>query len=103
MKQTTISKLDAILLTALLPSAIIRDFKIQEKGIHCIFNSPISQIRKIIKTFLSSLYGITGEVFYFRLINDQEAILKIYSVNGLNFSEDILYNPSASFIERDGF
>lgn len=103
IKQTSISKLDAVLLTALLPSVIIKDFKIQRSGIRCIFDPPFSQIQKIVKTFLSSLYEITGEVFYFKYINDREAILKIYSVNGLNFSDDILYNPSASFIERDRF
>jgi len=92
--QTTDSRLNAALLTALLPVSVLRDYRIQENGIYCIFNSAISNIQEIIKEFLSGLYEVTGTIFYYEIINKQEAILKIYGIDRLQFSQEFLYQSS---------
>jgi len=92
--QTTDSRLNAALLTALLPVSVLRDYRIQENGIYCIFNSAISNIQEIIKEFLSGLYEVTGTIFYYEIINKQEAILKIYGIDRLQFSQKFLYQSS---------
>ena len=97
--QTTNSKLNAALLTALLPVTVLQDYKIQSNGIYCVFNSPISHIQEIIKTFLSGLYEVTGTIFYYEIVNYREAVLKIYGVDGLEFSQEVLYKS----IEKDKF
>ena len=94
--QTADSKLNAALLTALLPVTILRDYRIQRNGIYCVFNSPITYIQDIIKEFLSGLYEVTGTIFYYEIIDKQEAILKIYGTDGLQFSQEVLYTSSES-------
>ncbi len=96
VEQTSNSILSSTLLIALLPVTVLRDYKIQRNGIYCVFNSPISNIQEIIKEFLSGLYEVTGTIFYYEIINKQEAILKIYGINGLQFSKEVLYKSSES-------
>lgn len=94
IEQTPDSKLNAALLTALLPATVLRDYKIQRNGIYCVFNSKISNIQEIIKPFLSALYEVTDKIFYFEIINAREAILKIYGIDRLEFTHEVLYQSS---------
>ncbi|MFX0123898.1 MAG: hypothetical protein ACFFAE_09690 [Candidatus Hodarchaeota archaeon] len=88
--------LNAALIAILLSPFFFRDFKLQEDGLHCFFIQSISHFHVLIKTFLAALYEITNKQFYFEIIDDQEAILRIYGVDGLQFSQDILFKSSIS-------
>ncbi len=88
--------LNAALLIALLSTAFLRDYELTEDGLRCFFTQKIDFLGVMIKTFLSTLYEITNRQFYFQIINDQEAILKIYSVDGLRFSYDIVSKSTVS-------
>lgn len=94
--QTQDPQLNAALLVALISPAFLQDYELKEDGLHCFFTQPISEFQLMIKTFLVSLYEITGTTFYFEIPNDHEAILKIYGVDGLRFSQDILFKQSVS-------
>jgi hypothetical protein len=90
------SHINAALLITLLSRLILQDYEVKEDGLHCFFSQKISHLRVIIKTFLAALDEITDKQFYFEVINDQKAILKIYGGGVLRFSHDILYDPSVS-------
>lgn len=88
--------LNACLMVTLISPVILRDYEIQEDGLHCYFNQSIFRFQVLIKSFLAALYEITNKQFYFEIINDQEAVLRIYGVKDLQFSKDILFKPSVS-------
>ena len=95
--------LNASLLLALLSPALIQDYKFQDNGIHCFFTRSIFYVHAMIKTFLKALYELTNKQFYFEVINDQEAILKIYGPDELQFSHEFLYDPSLSSKESANY
>ncbi len=79
-------KVEAILLLTLLPPTFVTDFYILDHGIHYQFKTGISRIQPQLTTFLSILREITDIHFYFEIVNNQEAILKTYGENRLEFS-----------------
>ncbi|UCG03910.1 MAG: hypothetical protein JSW11_07970 [Candidatus Heimdallarchaeota archaeon] len=87
--------INAALLVTLLSTVLLRDYELYEDGLYCFFSQKINLLRVMIKTFLAALYEITDKQFYFEVINDQEAILKIYGGNGL-FSYDVLFNSAST-------
>lgn len=100
--ETQDPQLNAVLLVALISSALLQDYEFQEEGLHCFFKRSILHFQVMIKSFLEALYEITNRKFYFEIINDQEAILKIYGTEKekLQFSSDVLFQPSISSQRR---
>ncbi|MFW9905077.1 MAG: hypothetical protein ACFFFH_12135 [Candidatus Thorarchaeota archaeon] len=90
------SQLNATLLIALISPVIIQDYEFQENGLVCFFTQSISHLQIVIKTFLDALYELTNKRFYFEVINDQKAILRIYGLEELQFVNDILFQSSIS-------
>ncbi|MFX0207391.1 MAG: hypothetical protein ACFFDT_15490 [Candidatus Hodarchaeota archaeon] len=82
----------------LISPIILQDYKIQEDGLFCFFSQPIINLQGMIKTLLAALYEITSKQFYFEIIDDQTAVLKIYGIDGLKFSPHIL--PKSSVLSR---
>jgi len=84
-------QLNASLMVILIIPIILHDYELQEDGLYCYLIRPISDLQIIIKTLLAALYEITGTQFYFEIIKDQEAVLKIYGEESLEFSQDLLF------------
>ncbi|MFX1282744.1 MAG: hypothetical protein ACFFB5_03780 [Promethearchaeota archaeon] len=99
--QTHDSQMNAVLLVTLISPVFLGDYELQEDGLHCFFIQSIDHIQKMIKTFLNALYEITNQQFYFEIINDHEAILKIYGEKKLQFSQDILFRSTVSSQKRE--
>ena len=94
--ETQDHQLNATLLVTLISPVLIKDYKIQEDGLVCSFTQSIMFLQDIIKTFLISLHEITNHQFYFEIIDDYKAILKIYGSKKLRFSDSILFKTSVS-------
>ncbi|MFX1514944.1 MAG: hypothetical protein ACFFC6_01455 [Promethearchaeota archaeon] len=88
--------LNASLKLILFSPIFLKDYELKEDSLYCYFTKSISHLQAIIKTFLDALYEITSKQFYFEIINDREAILRIYGVDQLQFSTDVLYKSPIS-------
>ncbi|MFX0121082.1 MAG: hypothetical protein ACFFBQ_12125 [Promethearchaeota archaeon] len=97
--QTPDTQLNAALMIALFSPTFFQDYEIREDGLHCFFSQTIYQFQEILKTFLVALYELTNTQFYFELINDNEAILKIYGTEGLKFSNELMFKSPFSYKE----
>ncbi|MFX1536364.1 MAG: hypothetical protein ACFFDI_19270 [Promethearchaeota archaeon] len=89
-------QLNASLIVTLISPILLQDYELQEDGLYCYFTRPISHLQALIKSLLAALYEITNKQFYFEIINDQEAILRIYGLDGLQFSQDVMFKSSVS-------
>ena len=101
MEKTTILQtkdpfLNASLLITIITPIFMRDYKLQEDGLHCFFTQSIFHYRVLIKTFLAALYEITSKQFYFEIISHHEAVLKLYAADQLQFSKDLLFKTIVS-------
>jgi hypothetical protein len=90
------SQLNAALLVTLISPTIFHDYQLKEDGLYCTFTKPITYFQYVIKAFLAALHEITNRQFYFDIISNQQAILKIYGIDNLRFSQDILFDKSLS-------
>jgi hypothetical protein len=84
-------KLNPALLVSLLPSLFLRDFKLQEDGLLCILKSNVKDLESILENYLSNLNELTDSQFYFEFLNDNILLLKMYSTDGLQFRESLLF------------
>ncbi|MFX1539075.1 MAG: hypothetical protein ACFFDI_33265 [Promethearchaeota archaeon] len=89
-------QLNATFLIVLSSPFLIEDYELRKDGLYCYFTKPICHCRNIIKIFLAALFEITNRQFYLEIVNEREAILKIYGIESLKFSHDILFQPTIS-------
>ncbi|MHA2239520.1 MAG: hypothetical protein ACXAB2_14325 [Candidatus Hodarchaeales archaeon] len=85
------TKVNPALLVSLLPSLFLRDFKLQEDGLLCILKSDVNDLESILENYLSNLNELTDSQFYFEFLNDNILRLKMYSTDGLQFRESLLF------------
>jgi hypothetical protein len=83
-------RITSIFLLILLPPAFLQDYEINTEGLYCVFKRNIKEIRAHLTAFLSAFTDLSGECLYFEVIKANEAILKLYHIEGLRFQDHLL-------------
>ena len=104
MSETTLTPNKAInrgLLSALLPTTFIKDFRVYASELVCSFIQDIEDILPQVHVFLDVLNEITETQFYFEIHSKRLGILKTYDAEPISFNKELLFSENFNLNDSD--
>jgi hypothetical protein len=91
---TTISTINKGLLSALLPTTFIEDFKLYPNRIAIYLVENITDLLPQVEVFLDALSEVTETKFYLEMVTPKIGILRTYGIPELCFNPQLLFQDN---------
>lgn len=92
---TSIPSINRGLLSALLPTTFIEDFKLYKNKIVIYLIDEITNLLPCVEIFLDALSELTETQFYIEMNTLKKGVLKTYGVPELSFNSNLLFQDDS--------